>query len=81
MQCVADNGTGVLVVVRPQPADFSSCTMVVESPQEVALNPWALDVDQGAAIGVSVGALWAVAAVFRFLRVQLFGASAPSSEE
>ncbi|MBU0601497.1 MAG: hypothetical protein KKD25_03730 [Gammaproteobacteria bacterium] len=67
MICVEQNGEGVLVATNPQPADVSACGMVVPSGQAVVGNPFALSVEDGAAVSAAIIGVWAVAYVFRIV--------------
>lgn len=61
MRCVGVDPSGVVVVINPEPADVSSCSLVLASPGEIGSSPFALDVPAAAAISAAVLLVWAVA--------------------
>lgn len=62
MRCVAvDPSTGAVYVQHPEPADVSSCALVLASPGEIGASPFSLDVPAASAIGAAILTLWAVA--------------------
>lgn len=65
--CVQADGSGVLSVMAPQPADFSTCTLVVVAGTEVAASPFAMTIEQGQQIGMAIMLACAVAWGFRLL--------------
>lgn len=68
MRCVAIDAAGVLVDVVPQPADVSTCALVIRSGQEVSANPFALTLEEGGLIGAAIVLLWGAAFGLRMLR-------------
>lgn len=77
--CLAQTVDGYLVVQAPQPVDVSTCTAVLLSGPEylAAANPVLrpLTMDQGVQISVAFMLLWAVAFVFRQLRLGYFSSA------
>lgn len=72
MICLQTNlTTGALELVSPQPADFSTCTYVVQSGAEVVASPFALDGDAAAELAAAIAMVWTLAFIFRLLRRQL----------
>jgi hypothetical protein len=65
MHCIEQDQDGRLVIMNPQPADLSACAMLVPSGQAVVGNPFALDVEAGAALSVAIISVWAIAFAFR----------------
>lgn len=59
MRCVAIDPAGVVVVANPEPADVSSCSLVLASPGEIGASPFALDVPAASAIAAAVLLVWA----------------------
>lgn len=80
MQCVVVDTNGALVLQDPQPADISSCAMVVLSGSEAVGNPFALSAEDGAAVGVAIIGVWAVAFAIRAVIQPLKGIEHESSE-
>lgn len=80
MRCVAvDSSTGVVVDIDPQPADPTSCALVLAAPAEVN-SPFAMSVVDATTIGVSILGLWAGAWVFRVLGRTLSAGDTASEE-
>lgn len=61
MRCVAVDAGGVVVDVVPQPADLTTCTLVLVSPTEVNSSPFVMDNADAGLIGAACFALWAFA--------------------
>lgn len=65
----ANSGLGSVQVfspVDPQPTDYTTCTYVLQSGNEI--NAWPpLTISEGATIALAVGACWATAFAFRVL--------------
>lgn len=66
MLCVQVVG-GAVVPVDPQPADLTTCTLVIPGPLEVASSPFVMSLEDGAAIGVAIFVVWAIAYGFRII--------------
>lgn len=60
MRCVAIV-SGAVVDIDPQPADLTTCTLVLVSPTEVTASPFVLDPADAGLIGGACIALWAFA--------------------
>jgi hypothetical protein len=56
---VIDAG-GAVVDVVPQPADVTTCTLVLQAPGEIAAAPWAISPEEGVQIAAAILALWAL---------------------
>lgn len=67
MRCVAIDVDGFVVDVVPQPADLTTCTLVLASPAEVTASPFLLSLEDGGLIGLAILSLWAVAFGMRSL--------------
>lgn len=67
MICVEIGVDGAVYAVSPQPAEVSSCGMVIVSADSVLNTPWALTPEQGSQIGAAVLLVWAVAYTFRLI--------------
>ena len=61
MRCVQIDGSGAVLDVVPQPADLTSCTLVLVSPTEVNSSPFVMDLADAGSIGAACIALWAFA--------------------
>jgi hypothetical protein len=65
MICLNDMGTG-FVAMNPQPTDYTTCTYVLQSGNEITV--WQkLSINDGVTIALSIGACWAAAFAFRVL--------------
>jgi hypothetical protein len=73
MCCVQINESGAVVDVVPQPADTSTCTLVLAAAAEVGASPFALSLDDAALISSSIALVWAVAWGARMMARQLWG--------
>lgn len=72
MICVQQNATtGALEPVVPQPADLSTCTLVVQSASEVVASPFALDEAAANDLAAAIAGVWTLAFCLRLLRRQL----------
>lgn len=65
MRCVQIDASGNVVDVVPQPADASSCTLVLAEPSEVASVFPVLTTTDALAIAVAAGSFIALAGVLR----------------
>lgn len=77
--CVQVQGTGVLAVVSPQPADMSACAYVVQSAADYFNNPLLLSAQDGAAVGSAILLVWAGAYVVRAVLAALASGDEPSA--
>lgn len=66
---------GQLIPVDPQPADFSACTLVLQSGAEVGTSPFSLSVEDAALIGSAIVLVWGFAWGFKALILTLKGGS------
>jgi hypothetical protein len=64
-------GTGALEVMPTQPADFSTCSMVLQSGSDVGVSPFAVSAADGTAISAAIIAVWLVGWGFRALILTL----------
>lgn len=71
MRCVAVDGAGAVVDVVPQPADLTTCTLVLVSPGELTPSPFLMGIDDAGLIGVAVIGLWSLAWAFRQFVLQV----------
>lgn len=67
VRCVAIDTSGFVVDVVPQPADFTTCTLLLVSPGEITPSPFALDLGGAAAISGAIIGLWGLAAGIRYV--------------
>ncbi len=82
--CVAQNPDGTLVVMSPQPSDYSTCGAVLLSGAEAShvgsiFQPMTLA--EGAQISSAIGLAWAVAFGMRVLIRQAHSMSSSGSGE
>lgn len=79
IQTDSNGGGAFFTPINPQPTDYTTCTYVLQSGNEVGvMSP--LTPSQGAEIALAIGLLWAIAAVFRVL-INLFRPSATDNAE
>jgi hypothetical protein len=65
MICLTNTGSG-FVLMEPQPTDYTTCTYILQSGNEIsAWHP--LSINDGAQIAVAIGACWAAGYAFRVL--------------
>jgi len=68
MICLEQNTTtGALQPIYPQPADFTTCTLVAGSYSELSVDVWQITPAQGAEIGMEIMLVWAIAFGFRMV--------------
>ena len=67
MQCLDAPWNGLYEVANPQPAEYSSCMYILATPQDIAINQYALTAAQGLQIATAIGILWATAYAFRVI--------------
>jgi hypothetical protein len=79
MICAQADAAGVVSVVNPQPADISTCAMVLASPGELSMFP-PMTAAEGGVIASAIAAVWALAFVFRALG-SLFNVSGETQNE
>ena len=60
MFCATYDASGAISIVLPAPADISTCALLIQSPAELANNPFMLSAEDGTAIGFAVVAVWCV---------------------
>ena len=66
MICAQADISGVVSVLNPQPADISTCVMVLATPGELSMfSP--MSAADGAVIASAIAAVWALGFVFRAL--------------
>lgn len=75
MRCVTINTRGVVVDVDPQPADWSSCALVLQSGAEAGANPFYLSADEGQSVALAIIFVWGVGFGFRAIIQLLKGDS------
>jgi hypothetical protein len=73
VRCVTVDGSGAVVDVVPQPADVTTCTLVLATPAEVGSSPFALSVEDATLLGFGIVAVWVTAWVIRSLSLPLGG--------
>ena len=71
MRCVAIDGSGFVVDVVPQPADLTTCTLILASPTEVTASPFILSDEDAALLAGAAWFVWGVAYGLRMLRKAL----------
>lgn len=72
MLCAQVNSTtGALEIMPIQPADFSLCTLVIQSGSDAGVSPFSLSSADGAAISAAIIAVWIVGWGFRALILSL----------
>jgi hypothetical protein len=59
---------GQVVDVVPQPADVTTCALVIVSGVEAVSSPWRLTLEEGGLIGGAICLLWGAAFGLRALR-------------
>lgn len=65
MVCLEYTQTG-FVVIEPQPTNYTTCTYVLQSGNEI--NAWPpLGISEGTTIALAIGVCWAAAYSFRVL--------------
>jgi|OpeIllAssembly_1097287.scaffolds.fasta_scaffold02466_3 hypothetical protein len=65
MRCVVVDASGFVVDVTPQPADVTTCTLVLASPSEVGSSPFAVDSTDAQTLLWGIAPLWITAWIFR----------------
>ncbi len=65
MRCVTVDASGFVVEVSPEPADVTTCALVLASPAEVGSSPFALTVDEATTLAWAIAPMWIVAWIFR----------------
>ena len=67
MRCMTIDANGYLVDVTPQPSDWSTCALVVQSGSEAGANPFYLSAADGESISLAIMLVWGVAWGWRAL--------------
>lgn len=71
MLCVEVSPEGVVRVPAAQPADITTCSMVLGSSEDF-VHPWNLTTAEGGAVATAVLGVWAVGYVTRLIIRALF---------
>lgn len=68
MRCVAIDGNGFVVDVVPQPADVTTCSMVLASPEEIGeASPFNIPLDAAGDLVAAMGLVIATGWIYRLL--------------
>lgn len=67
MFCVQLDANNFVQVITPQPADISTCAMVIAAPGEIGASPFSLSSDDAVTVAYAVIACWGVGFAFRAL--------------